>query len=214
MRPVELLVGVDGGGPGEVVHAESTRARHVGRSNRIAEDELERRPELVHVVGRDEVAVLQVGDELGRSAPVGHDHGRSGTPALEHDDAERLDSTRHRQHGCRPHRALHRVGLEAADEVDAVGDAELAGQAFELRTLGAVAVAALRMRALTRDSVGLSSGDRQRNIAGRVRLYKQVGGDVMVIDDIVTTGATASESVRVLQTAGARVVAVLALANA
>ena len=75
-------------------------------------------------------------------------------------------------------------------------------------------VAALRMRALTRDSVGLSSADRQRNVAGRVRLCKQVGGDVMVVDDIVTTGATASESVRVLQTAGARVVAVLALANA
>ena len=75
-------------------------------------------------------------------------------------------------------------------------------------------VAALRMRALTRDSVGLSSADRQRNVAGRIRLCKQVGGDVMVVDDIVTTGATASESVRVLQTAGARVVAVLALANA
>ena len=70
------------------------------------------------------------------------------------------------------------------------------------------------MRALTRDSVGLSSGDRQRNIAGRVRLCKQVGGDVIVVDDIVTTGATASESVRVLQTAGAQVVAVLALTNA
>ena len=32
---------------------------------------------------------------------------------------------------------------------------------------------ALRMRALTRDSVGLSSGDRQRNVAGRVRLCKR-----------------------------------------
>jgi predicted amidophosphoribosyltransferase len=39
-------------------------------------------------------------------------------------------------------------------------------------------------------------------------------GEVLVVDDIVTTGATASESVRVLQTSGARVVAVLTLANA
>jgi predicted amidophosphoribosyltransferase len=80
----------------------------------------------------------------------------------------------------------------------------------------AVAVAqALRMKALVKDSVGLSGAARQRNVAGRVRLTAGVPGtDVLVVDDIVTTGATASEAVRVLQTAGARVVAVLALANA
>ena len=72
---------------------------------------------------------------------------------------------------------------------------------------------ALRMRALVRDSVGLSGADRQRNIAGRVKAAKPVAGDVLVVDDIVTTGATAAESVRVLQTIGARVVAVLALAQ-
>ncbi|MCA2247373.1 hypothetical protein JF729_06140 [Mycobacterium intracellulare] len=38
--------------------------------------------------------------------------------------------------------------------------------------------------------------------------------DVMVVDDIVTTGATARESVRVLQAAGVRVVAVLTIAAA
>ena len=75
-------------------------------------------------------------------------------------------------------------------------------------------VQALRMRALTRDSVGLSSTDRQRNVAGRVRLCSAVAGDALVVDDIVTTGATARESVRVLQRAGARVVAVLAVAHA
>ncbi|MGH3576584.1 MAG: ComF family protein, partial [Mycobacterium sp.] len=40
------------------------------------------------------------------------------------------------------------------------------------------------------------------------------GGEVLLFDDIVTTGTTACESVRVLQAAGARVSAVLALAAA
>lgn len=72
----------------------------------------------------------------------------------------------------------------------------------------------LRMKAFTRDSVGLSSGDRQRNIGGRIRVTATVAGPVVVVDDVVTTGATATESVRVLQTCGADVVAVLALAHA
>ncbi len=73
------------------------------------------------------------------------------------------------------------------------------------------------MTALVRDSVGLSSAARQRNVAGRVRVrMPRAGfvGEVLVVDDIVTTGATAAESVRILQTSGAAVVAVLALAHA
>jgi predicted amidophosphoribosyltransferase len=83
--------------------------------------------------------------------------------------------------------------------------------------LDARVVPALRMTALVRDSVGLSGAARQRNVAGRVRLCASpddLSGDVLVVDDIVTTGATAAEAVRVLQTSRARVVAVLALANA
>lgn len=75
-------------------------------------------------------------------------------------------------------------------------------------------VQALRSRALTRDSVGLSVPDRQRNVADRIKLVRPVAGSVVLVDDIITTGATATESVRVLQTAGAGVLAVLTLANA
>lgn len=74
---------------------------------------------------------------------------------------------------------------------------------------------ALRIKALTRDSVGLGTAARERNIAGRVVLRgRPPRTDVMVVDDIVTTGATARESVRVLQAVGVRVVAVLAIAAA
>jgi len=78
-------------------------------------------------------------------------------------------------------------------------------------------VRALRMKALARDSAGLGSAARERNIAGRVLLTSrrvQADHEVLLVDDIVTTGATARESVRVLQSAGARVSAVLALAAA
>ncbi|UXA08239.1 ComF family protein [Mycobacterium sp. SMC-2] len=80
----------------------------------------------------------------------------------------------------------------------------------------AIAVApALRMRALVRDSVGLGTAARERNVAGRVLLRgKRPGTEVLIVDDVVTTGATARESVRVLRAAGVRVTAVLTVAAA
>jgi predicted amidophosphoribosyltransferase len=81
-------------------------------------------------------------------------------------------------------------------------------------TPGITVLRALRLTGRTRDSVGLSSADRQRNLAGRVRLTRTVPGPAVIVDDVVTTGATACESVRALQTAGVPVLAVLALANA
>ncbi len=79
---------------------------------------------------------------------------------------------------------------------------------------GLTVIPALRLRAFARDSVGLSSAGRQRNIAGSIQLSTPVTGPVVVVDDVVTTGATVTESVRVLQACGADVVAVLALAHA
>ncbi|SPM28524.1 Predicted amidophosphoribosyltransferases, partial [Mycobacterium terramassiliense] len=72
---------------------------------------------------------------------------------------------------------------------------------------------ALRMKALARDSVGLGTSARERNIAGRVVLRgRRPGTEVVVVDDVVTTGTTARESVRILRAAGVRVAAVLAIA--
>jgi predicted amidophosphoribosyltransferase len=47
-----------------------------------------------------------------------------------------------------------------------------------------------------RDSVGLDSAARERNTAGGSARQRPVAGDVLLVDDIVTTGATAAESVR------------------
>jgi predicted amidophosphoribosyltransferase len=79
-----------------------------------------------------------------------------------------------------------------------------------------VIVPALRMKESARDSVGLNGRSRERNITGRVLVARQppIAADVLLVDDIVTTGATASESVRVLRSAGADVAGVLALAHA
>ncbi|CDP84386.1 putative amidophosphoribosyltransferase [Mycolicibacterium farcinogenes] len=79
---------------------------------------------------------------------------------------------------------------------------------------GVRVVPALRLRPWVRDSVGLSGAARQRNIAGRVRLIRPVAGEVVLVDDIVTTGATAAESVRTLAQVGAQVSAVLAISHA
>ena len=76
-------------------------------------------------------------------------------------------------------------------------------------------VQALRMKALTRDSVGLGIAAREHNIAGRVLLRgARPRTEVVLVDDIVTTGATARESVKILHAAGVRVAAVLAIAAA
>lgn len=73
----------------------------------------------------------------------------------------------------------------------------------------------LHTTGLARDSVGLSTTVRERNIAGRVRVTGPApSGEVLVVDDIVTTGATAREAVRTLIAAGADVTAVLTLAYA
>lgn len=69
-----------------------------------------------------------------------------------------------------------------------------------------------------RDSAGLDARDRARNLRGAIRLRPDrslVDGSVVVlVDDVLTTGATVAESVRVLATAGVGVSAVLVIAAA
>ena len=72
-----------------------------------------------------------------------------------------------------------------------------------------------RVRA-TASQVGLSAGERRENVAGAFR-YRGPGlrgATVAVLDDVVTTGATASECARVLRQHGAGRVYALAYARA
>lgn len=68
------------------------------------------------------------------------------------------------------------------------------------------------------DSVGLDARGRRENLRGRVLPRRGprpvAGAAVLVVDDVVTTGATAAESVRVLRSEGIRVSAVLAICEA
>jgi predicted amidophosphoribosyltransferase len=88
--------------------------------------------------------------------------------------------------------------------------------AGELRRRGVPAEVApvLRLRGRVRDSVGLSGAGRAANLHGRVRLHgtpPPQGEPTLVVDDVITTGATAAACTTTLHNAGVHTTAVLAL---
>ncbi|MFS8096451.1 phosphoribosyltransferase [Lentzea alba] len=65
------------------------------------------------------------------------------------------------------------------------------------------------------DSVGLNATGRRANLAGRVEVHgRPPPGTTVLLDDVITTGATAAASVRALRKAGVRTHAVLVLTSA
>ncbi|WP_169581642.1 MULTISPECIES: phosphoribosyltransferase family protein [Microbacterium] len=64
----------------------------------------------------------------------------------------------------------------------------------------------LRPARRTRDQRGLGREERGRNVAGSLRATDASGRRVIVVDDVVTTGASLAEAVRALRDAGAEVV--------
>jgi len=74
----------------------------------------------------------------------------------------------------------------------------------------------LRLRRNVPAQVGLSRPARFRNVAGEMSVrasYPLAGAHVLLVDDILTTGATCSEAARVLHRAGAEEVSVFVLAR-
>lgn len=73
----------------------------------------------------------------------------------------------------------------------------------------------LTRRKPTRRQVGLSELERELNVRGAFEASPAVAGrEVVLVDDVLTTGATAREAARVLREAGAAGVFVLTLARA
>ncbi|SDR16414.1 Phosphoribosyl transferase domain-containing protein [Tsukamurella pulmonis] len=65
------------------------------------------------------------------------------------------------------------------------------------------------------ESVGLSAAARAANVRGTVRVRGLPGaGTVVLVDDVVTTGATLAESVAALARRGVSVAAAITLAAA
>jgi predicted amidophosphoribosyltransferase len=65
-----------------------------------------------------------------------------------------------------------------------------------------------------KDQVGLSETERISNLSFSMQLNQSVAGRVCyLLDDVVTTGATALEAARVLRVGGATVAGVLALSH-
>ena len=60
----------------------------------------------------------------------------------------------------------------------------------------------------------LSASERRENVSGLYKVSGKIGGNVIFIDDIITSGATAEESVRTLKSAGAENVYVLSVLRA
>jgi ComF family protein len=60
----------------------------------------------------------------------------------------------------------------------------------------------------------LTADERHRNVRGAFRASPAVAGrHVLVIDDVLTTGATAAECARALRAGGARIVGILTVAR-
>lgn len=94
--------------------------------------------------------------------------------------------------------AVQRRGRDHVRELACSAAAELCAAGVPARLLPV-----LRRTRGTRDSAGLDAGERRRNLAGRFRLRAArgaslSGGTLVLVDDVVTSGATLTEAARAL----------------
>jgi ComF family protein len=91
-------------------------------------------------------------------------------------------------------------------------------KAVSLETGLAANLYCLKRTRATVSQIGLSAEQRRRNVAGAFAVPESRRGDlagkeIILVDDVITTGATANACARILKRAGAARVDVLALAR-
>ncbi len=110
-----------------------------------------------------------------------------------------LHSSKARERGFNQAELIARAALKHA-----------VGQRFELNTH------LLKRRRITESQIGLTQNQRRENLRGAFVVPKPEtvsGRDVLLVDDVFTTGTTASECARVLRRAGAKRVWVATVAR-
>jgi ComF family protein len=81
------------------------------------------------------------------------------------------------------------------------------------RSTGIPVVRALRRAQATPTQAGLSNSARRRNVSGAFRSRSVAGQRILLIDDVMTTGSTATACALALKRAGAKRVALLTVAR-
>ena len=124
-----------------------------------------------------------------------------------------------------PARAAHRPGSSPTALVPLPssrratrqrGDRPVAALArLSASELGLPVYEALRVTGHVRDAVGLGSAERARNVSGAMRADPRLRArPVILVDDVMTTGATVNECARILKLHGAASVTVAVIARA
>ena len=158
-------------------------------------------------------AVIVAHKERGRtglSAPLGAALAGSAMAACERDTAVRAGRTLLLVPVPSIRAAVRRRGHDPTLRM-----ARRAAAGLARRGVAARCVAALRHGRTVRDQAGLSATDRVANLSGalavsRARLVR--GAPVVIVDDVITTGATVAEAARALRAAGADVRSAAAVA--
>lgn len=105
---------------------------------------------------------------------------------------------------------LHRRRLAGRGFDQALEIARLLSRRLDVPLAGG---ALARLRPTAQQST-LAAGQRRSNLSGAFRAASGIPGDVALVDDVLTTGSTATECARVLKRAGCRRVTVWVLARA
>jgi ComF family protein len=104
-----------------------------------------------------------------------------------------------------------RSRARGADMVTELG--RVASRLLRTAGLDARVSPCLRVVRRVRDQAGLSAVERAENLRGAFMTRRLPAGHVVLIDDIVTTGATLSEAVRAVSQAGGRVLGAATVAH-